>query len=157
MGQKQLEELPNYQAYDEIMEKIKAEEEEKRRQLEEQIRKEEEDKRKQLEADALKKIEEATRTGAQDAGLKAVAEKDAEIAKLQKQLEELPNYQAHEDILEKIRVEEEEKRKLLEEQIRKEEEDKRKQIEEDALKKLEEATRTSALDAEAKAAEAKDA
>merc|ERR1712151_380847 len=98
--QKQLEELPNYQAYDEIMEKIKAEEEEKRKQLEEQIRKEEEDKRKQVEEDALKKIEEASRTGARDAELKAVEEKNAEIAELHKQLQELPNYQAHEDIME---------------------------------------------------------
>merc|ERR1712187_515038 len=127
--QKQLEELPNFQAYESIMEQIRAEEAEKRTQLEEQIRKEEEDKRRQMEEDSMRKLEEASRKNDGDAELRAMQEKDAEIAKLQKQLEDLPNYQAYEEIMQKIRVEEEEKRKKLEEQIRKEEEDKRVRME----------------------------
>merc|ERR1712187_277622 len=141
--QKQLEELP--QTHESIAGKIRMEEEEKRKQLEEQIRKEEEAKR----------IEDASRIGAQEAELKAMQLKDEEIAKLQKQLEDLPNYQAYDDILQKIKTEEEEKRKQLEEQIRKEETEKRKQVEEDALKQIEEAARARAHDAELKAVEEK--
>merc|ERR1712187_841931 len=108
--QKQLEESPNFQASDSIMEQIRAEEAEKRAQLEEQIRKEEEEKRKQVEDEAVKKVEEASRTSARDAELKALEEKNAEIAKLQKQLEEMPKSQAYEIIMEQIRAEEAEKR-----------------------------------------------